>query len=404
MSREGVLSVSGLSKKFAADLRRSLGYGLRDIARELGGQRGTPGLRAGEFWALEDISFQIAPGEALAIVGHNGAGKSTLLKILYGLLKPDAGEVRLRGQAQAIIELGTGFNGLLSGRENVEVGAALHGLAAGEAKRLLDEVVDFAELEKFIDAPVQSYSSGMKARLAYALSAHLKPDLLLVDEVLAVGDIAFQRKCMNHMRRYLEGGGALLFVSHNTYQIQTLCSRGLLLERGRIVFEGSAVDTLGHSFERRALAEPRGVRSLTSAGSIAVTGIEAAPAEGDEIRSGGAMRVTVRYRAAEPLDVIWGFSIWSNDQWVCIAGDTDVRPRRIVPGEGVFTCTVPKLPLVGGRYVMRAGILDAASGQALATLGIYDSPEPLLVREPPSAQGNFKAALNQLVNIDIDWD
>jgi len=404
LSGGSVLSVAGLSKKFAADLRRSLGYGVRDIAAELGAGRRATALRAGEFWALEDVSFEVAPGDSLAIVGHNGAGKSTLLKILHGLLKPDAGEVRVRGRTQAIIELGTGFNGLLSGRENVEVGAALNGLGAREAKRLLDQVVDFAELEAFIDSPVQSYSSGMKARLAYAISAHLEPDLLLVDEVLAVGDIAFQRKCVNHMRQYLEGGGALLFVSHNTYQIQTLCTRGLLLDRGKVVFEGSAVDTLSHSFERRAQEQPTVARSLTSAGPVAIEGIEAAPLEGDEIRSGEAMRVTVRYQALEAMDVVWGISFWSHDQWVCIAGDTDMTPRRIAPGEGAFQCTVPKLPLVGGRYAIRAGILDAASGQVIATRGIYDPAEPLLVRERPSAINNFKTSMNQLVNIDILWD
>jgi lipopolysaccharide transport system ATP-binding protein len=404
MSGGSVLSVAGLSKKFAADLRRSLNYGLRDIGRELGARARAPGLRPGEFWALEDVSFEVAPGEALAVVGHNGAGKSTLLKILYGLLKPDAGEVRVRGRTEAIIELGTGFNGLLTGRENVEVGAALHGLAAREAKQLLDRVVDFASLEGFIDAPVQSYSSGMKARLAYALCAHLHPDLLLVDEVLAVGDIAFQRKCVNHMREYLDRGGALLFVSHNTYQIQTLCSRGLLLDRGKIVFSGTAVDALSHSFERRLGEAPKATQALTSAGPVTIRSVLVEPADGDTVRSGEPMRVTLHYHAAEPIEVVWGFSVWSQDQWICIGGGYDTTPRRIVPGDGFFSCTLPRLPLVGGRYSVRAGILDAATGQAVATRGMYDPAEPLLVREPPSAEGNFKTALNQLVNFDIVWD
>jgi ABC-type polysaccharide/polyol phosphate transport system ATPase subunit len=403
MSGGKVLSVAGVSKKFAADLKRSLGYGLRDIAREIAGAPRAPGLRPGEFWALEDISFEVAPGESLAVVGHNGAGKSTLLKILYGLLKPDAGEVRVRGRAQAIIELGTGFNGLLTGRENVEVGAALHGLGAAEAKRLLDQVVDFAELETFIDSPVQSYSSGMKARLSYALSAHLEPDLLLVDEVLAVGDTAFQRKCVNHMRRYLDGGGALLLVSHNTYQIQTLCNRGLLLDRGRVVYEGTAVDTLSQSFERRQNERPGTARALTSAGPVRILGVETSGPDGGAVHSGEAMRVRVLYHADEPIEVIWGFSVWSQDQWICIGGGNDLARHSLAPGEGVLSCTVPRLPLVGGRYAVRTGLLDADSGHALATQGVYDAGQPLVVREAPSAHTNFKMATNQLVNFDIEW-
>src|SRR5688572_9077508 len=208
-----VLTVSDLSKRYSQSLRRSLAYAVRDFGRELWPwASGEPRLRKGEFWALDGISFSLGRGEAMGIVGHNGAGKSTLLKALYGLIKPDRGEIRIRGRTEALIELGTGFNGLLSGRENVMVGAVLHGFDSGRARRLVDQVVDFAELAEFIDAPVQSYSSGMRARLAYALASQLEPDLLLVDEVLAVGDVTFQRKCFNHMRAYLDNGGALLFV------------------------------------------------------------------------------------------------------------------------------------------------------------------------------------------------
>ena len=193
MKQQAILSVAHVSKKYAQQLRRSLWYGARDIARELVpfGSNESP-LRPGEFWALDDVSFELERGSSLAVVGGNGAGKSTLLKILYGLLKPDRGEVRVRGRMEALLELGTGFNPLLSGRENVGVGAALHGFDGRQTSALLERVIDFAELGEFIDAPLQAYSTGMKTRLAYALSANLEPDVLLVDEVLAVGDVAFQ--------------------------------------------------------------------------------------------------------------------------------------------------------------------------------------------------------------------
>lgn len=217
---ETTLSVSNLSKKYCGDLKKALFYGLGDIAGEMSGRQWWAGrLRPGEFWALDDISFDVRRGEAVAVIGRNGAGKSTLLRVIYGLLKPDMGQVRIAGRSEAIIELGTGFNPLLTGRENIEVGASLHGLDPDATGRLLEAVIDFAELAEFIDAPLLSYSSGMKARLAYSLAAHLGPDLLLVDEALAVGDLAFQHKCIRHMRQFVQGGGSLLLVSHNVQQI-----------------------------------------------------------------------------------------------------------------------------------------------------------------------------------------
>jgi lipopolysaccharide transport system ATP-binding protein len=404
VSGDTILRVSELSKKFTPQLRHSLAYGLRDIARELlPGSTPSPHLRPGEFWAVDDISFEVRRGESLAIVGRNGAGKSTLLKILYGLLKPDRGEVRIAGRTQAIIELGTGFNAMLTGRENIEVGAALHGLSRRDSRELLDGVIDFAEIGDFIDAPVQSYSSGMKARLSYALSAQLEPDLLLVDEVLAVGDLNFQRKCVNHMRRYLEKGGALLFVSHNTYQIQTVCERGLLLDRGRVLFHGSAVDTLNALFERRVTRGPIPAAATAREGPIVIEEVSVAPLEGDVAHSGEPLRVVLRYRSLERHEVVWGFSIWTHDQWVCVGGEYDPSPRLITPGVGEFSCVVPRLPLVGGQYMVRGGILDSLSTQPIALKGVYDSPTPLVVRDAGGRQANIKMGLNQLVNIDVDW-
>jgi ABC-type polysaccharide/polyol phosphate transport system ATPase subunit len=278
--------VSGLSKKFAKQLRHSLAYGLRDIAHELVPSRRVGTLRAGEFWAVDDVSFDVRPGESLAIVGNNGAGKSTLLKMLFGLIKPDRGEIRISGRTEAIIELGTGFSGLLSGRENIEAGAALHGLSRRRTQNLIDQVIDFAGIEEFIDAPVQSYSSGMKARLSYALSAQLNPDLLLVDEVLAVGDLAFQRKCVSHMRSYLEQGGALLLVSHNTYQIQAVCRRGMMLDQGRTVFAGSAVDTLDHMFEHGAARAPLAPRIADGDDPVVIEAVSAEAPSGAALHGG----------------------------------------------------------------------------------------------------------------------
>jgi lipopolysaccharide transport system ATP-binding protein len=399
-----VLTVSNLSKKYSKQLRRSLAYAVRDVGRELWpGAAGAAGLRPGEFWALDDVSFELRRGEAMGIVGQNGAGKSTLLKALYGLIKPDRGEIRIRGRTEALIELGTGFNGLLSGRENVRVGAVLHGFDARRTERLVDEVVDFAELAEFIDAPVQSYSTGMRARLAYALASRLEPDLLLVDEVLAVGDFAFQRKCFNHMRGYLDNGGTLLFVSHNTIQIQSICQHGLLLEHGRAVFRGSAIDTLNALFESRFEEFSPGREHVPGDGPVAITAVRAERVGSGPIQSGRAVRLTLAYEARERVEASWGFSIWTGDQWVCVIGASAPGSVTLEHGQGAFSCVIPRLPLVGGRYGLRVAIVDSASGLPFAHHGWTDAPTMLEVRADPGAAARTKNVLHPLVTVDVDW-
>jgi ABC-type polysaccharide/polyol phosphate transport system ATPase subunit len=337
-------------------------------------------------------------------VGHNGAGKSTLLKILYGLLKPDRGTVRIGGRTEAIIELGTAFRPLLSGRENIELGAAVHGLGSRDTRALIDKVVDFAGLDKFIDAPMQTYSSGMKARLSFALSAHLGPDLLLVDEVLAVGDTAFQRKCVRYMRRYLDDGGAIVFVSHNAYQIQSICNRGLVLDRGRALFQGSAVEALDLLMDTRKAEDSGPAGGVADvAGGVAIDELTVQAASPGPIRSGDPLDIVLRYTASEPLDIRWGFSFWTQDQWVCIAGEQREDQQRIGPGSGTLRCRVERLPLVGGRYVVRAAILDGETNQPLALRGFYDKPATLTVEEEPSSGSNIKMALNQLIHMGVAW-
>jgi lipopolysaccharide transport system ATP-binding protein len=399
-----VLSVDGVSKKFCHQLRRALAYGLRDIAGELipgGHARGH--LRPDEFWVLRDVSFELKAGESLAVVGRNGAGKSTLLKILAGLLKPDAGQARVAGRTEALIELGTGFNPLLTGRENIAIGAALHGLDGAGTRRLTDEVIDFSELEPFIDSPLQSYSSGMKARLAYALSAHLEPDLLLVDEVLAVGDVSFQRKSVNHMRRYLDRGGSLLLVSHNAYQIQAVCKRGIVLDQGKLAFAGTAVEALNHLFESvpaQALAHHRS----TTASTLRIESVTAHAAGSDTLRTGEPMGITLDYCADEDVEASWGFGVWTSDQWVCITGAYEEGRRLLPKGRGQLSCTIPSLPLLPGRYIVRAVVVDPETRYPHALFGWNDAGLPIHVSALPSPILNGQAQINQLMTVDVDWE
>ena len=209
-----------------------------------------------DFWALRDVSFEVNKGDVLGVIGHNGAGKSTLLKILSRITKPTHGEVRLRGRVGSLLEVGTGFHPELTGRENIFLNGAILGMRRREIQSKFDQIVEFAEIEQFLDTPVKRYSSGMYVRLAFAVAAHLEPEILLIDEVLAVGDIAFQRKCLGRMREVGRSGCTVLFVSHSMPAVESLCTRAVLLDGGKVVNDGS-VSELIQDYHRRVL-EPVG--------------------------------------------------------------------------------------------------------------------------------------------------
>lgn len=236
---EVVISVEQISKKFCRNLRRSLFYGVQDITTELlGGKRTSATLRSQEFWALKDVSFQLRRGEALGLVGSNGAGKSTLLRIISGLINPDIGTVKIRGRLAPLIALGAGFNPILTGRENIYANMSILGLSTKEIKAKFEEVVDFAEIWEAIDAPVQNYSSGMAARLGFACAVHTDPDILLIDEVLAVGDIKFKMKCHRKLAKLRENGTAFVLVSHNSHSILNICNNAIYLAKGQLITVG----------------------------------------------------------------------------------------------------------------------------------------------------------------------
>lgn len=232
---EVLVKVDGVSKKFCRDLKRSLWYGVKDIASELIGHNRRPTqLRKDEFWAVKNVTFELRRGECLGLIGHNGAGKSTLLKMLNGLIKPDQGTIRIQGRIGALIELGAGFNPILTGRENIYVNGQILGFSKKEIDQKFDAIVDFAEVQQFIDTPVQNYSSGMKVRLGFAIASQMDPDVLLIDEVLAVGDIAFRIKCLNRLSELLSNC-AVIFVSHNMQQVAKICNSALLMRNGAVI-------------------------------------------------------------------------------------------------------------------------------------------------------------------------
>jgi len=234
-----VISVEGVSKKFCRNLRRSLFYGVQDVAADLtGGRRRSDRLRPQEFWALQSISFQLHRGQALGLVGSNGAGKSTLLRIISGLIKPDVGLVRIRGRIAPLIALGAGFNPILTGRENIYANMSILGLTTRQIEQRFQDVVAFAEIEEAIDAPVQTYSSGMAARLGFACAIYTEPDILLIDEVLAVGDARFKAKCYRRLYELKQNGVAFILVNHNSQAILNICDTAVYLSRGALVTQG----------------------------------------------------------------------------------------------------------------------------------------------------------------------
>lgn len=218
MSEEILIKAEHVSKKFCKDLNLGLWYGLQDLGASVFGSDQPRELRKKEFWAVDDISFEVKRGECLGLLGHNGAGKSTLLKVLTGLIAPDRGRVEMHGRVNALIELTAGFNPILTGRENIFNNGAVLGLTEKEIRAKFDEIVAFSELEEFIDTPVQYYSSGMKVRLGFSVAAHTEPDVLILDEVLAVGDAGFQIKSYNKMKEVMKNS-AVIFVSHSMPQI-----------------------------------------------------------------------------------------------------------------------------------------------------------------------------------------
>ena len=239
-----VIVVENVSKKFSRKINTHLNYGIRDLMAEILGRNRDTQLRQDEFLAVDDLSFALYPGDSFALIGRNGCGKTTTLNMLNGTLKPDAGKIIIDGQVQALIALGAGFDPKLSGRENIFNAAAVLGLKHKETRAIIDEVVDFAELDDFIDSPVQTYSSGMYARLGFSVAVHLKPEILLIDEILSVGDHAFQNKCFTKMQQLKKEGLTIVLVSHAHTRVIQLCEKAIFMHQGKTVKAGPSKEVV----------------------------------------------------------------------------------------------------------------------------------------------------------------
>jgi lipopolysaccharide transport system ATP-binding protein len=342
-------------------LRDQLMDGVRSLFR--GRSRGGPARET--FWALRDVSFEVKRGECVGIVGRNGAGKSTLLKVLSRITEPTAGRAEIYGRVGSLLEVGTGFDQELTGLENIYLSGAILGMRKAEIDRKLDEIIAFSEVERFIDTPVKRYSSGMYVRLAFAVAAHLEPEILIVDEVLAVGDAAFQRKCLGKMGDVADQGRTVLFVSHNMAAITRLCRWGIWLDRGHLRDLGSADEVVAKYFAAgvQALGElAYDNRPAEAPGSeyIRLRALRVRSDRGEVTASIDArypFRIEVEYdvlRTATSLRV--GFRITSHDGIVLFSStDADEKEIDKAPGRYVSTCTVPGPFLNTGQYFLSVG-------------------------------------------------
>ncbi len=330
--------------------------------------------RQGEtIWALRDVSFEVRQGEVLGIIGRNGAGKSTLLKILSRITAPTTGQIKAKGRVASLLEVGTGFHPELTGRENIYLNGAILGMKRAEIARKFDEIVDFSGVEQFIDTPVKRYSSGMYVRLAFAVAAHLEPEILLVDEVLAVGDAEFQKKCLGKMGEVAQGGRTVLFVSHNMAAIQTLCIRAVLLGQGRIVANSTPESVVGRYLGTRLRRQDIALCERTDRignGRLAFTDVRFLNRLGrqvDEITSGDQLTIEVSYLSDNSIDatrMIFAISFW--DQFrnpvVLFASDEMGTLFKPFTSQGCIRVFVPQLPLRGGTYSMQVQASHLTTG------------------------------------------
>jgi ABC-type polysaccharide/polyol phosphate transport system ATPase subunit len=344
-----------------------------------------------DFWALRNISFDVQRGEALGIIGPNGAGKSTLLKLLANITAPTAGEIVIRGRLSALIEVGSGFHPELTGRENVFLSGAILGMKRREIVHKFDRIVDFAGVAPFIDMPVKWYSSGMYVRLGFAIAAHLDPDILLIDEVLAVGDMQFQEQCLARVRELRQTGITAVFISHDLTAVEQLCDRVILIEHGGIVRAGSPAAVVAEH-RQRSMAQAEAPAPGRPAGSVSLTGIALQPAEGGAmcLRTGDPLTLRVTYVSPEPVaDAVLETFFYSADGKVLVCQQTtalDGGPLTL-RGSGAVEFLTDELPLQPGRYTIAVSCRQGSTQELLAWL-----PGPALeVGHGKLVRGHFYA-------------
>ena len=364
-----------------------------------------------DFWPLRDLSLTVNPGDCIGVIGPNGSGKSTLLKLITGILPPTHGDVVVRGRVSSLLELGAGFQSDLTGRENIYLNGSIYGLTRADMSKRLDQIIDYAGLGDFIDTPVKHYSSGMYVRLGFAVAIHTNPDLLLVDEVLAVGDVAFQNRCMESIYRFRRQGGTLLLVSHDLNTIQSLCNRALWIDDGLVAAEGTPADVvMAYKQHMAELEEAQGggIRHEVigdgqrwGTREVEITQVELCSG-GEQARTtfntGEPLTIRLHYRCAHPVEnPVFGFSI-SHQNGVHLYGpNTKFAALEIdhLQGSGTISYTMPALPLLEGQYVLSVA---AVNDTDTVTFDYHDRAYNFRVAYSPVAAGYG------MVQLHGDWE
>lgn len=374
---ESIISVEEMSKRYLIGRQAEKGDGLRHVLEQavrapLGwfrsGNKETSSKNE-EFWALRDLNFEVKEGEVVGFIGRNGAGKSTLLKILSRITEPTRGRIHLRGRVSSLLEVGTGFHPELTGRENIFLNGAILGMGRLEIKRKFDEIVAFADLEKFLDTPVKRYSSGMYVRLAFAVAAHLEPEILIVDEVLAVGDAEFQKKCMLKMGDVAHAGRTVLFVSHNMQAVTRLCSRCILLHAGQIKMDGPSTQVanayLNTGVTTTAAREWSDITTAPGDEAVRLCGVRVRSVAGEVVDSTDireSVGVELEYEVLAPgLQLLPHFALRNQDGtvlFVAVDVDPQWRGRRRPPGRYISTGWIPGNLLAEGFFYVQAVVMS----------------------------------------------
>ena len=357
-------------KTIRESLTEAVGAPFRRLSSVVRGQ--SSAVSNETIWALKDVSFQVKPGEVVGIIGRNGAGKTTLLKILSRITEPTEGQAEIHGRVGSLLEVGTGFHPELTGRENIYLNGAILGMKRAEIERKFDEIVAFAEIEKFIDTPVKHYSSGMYVRLAFAVAAHLEPEILLVDEVLAVGDAAFQEKCLRHIRSLKDLGITVLFVSHNLHAVQSLCPRVILLNDGQILLDGPANEVVPHYYRlviqttAQLLGDkPRSLKDRASHDKPAwitdVIFIRNGQEVTNRVTTGDRLSVKISYYARQNIELVaFTCGFYGQDGSFRSGYSTTMDSLKIPPIEGAGEVIIdfPEFTLSPGIYEVSVSIAD----------------------------------------------
>jgi ABC-type polysaccharide/polyol phosphate transport system ATPase subunit len=390
----GQISVQGVSRRFRVNPHRNLTLKEAILRPEM--------RRTEEIWALRDVSFEVDRGASIGFVGRNGSGKTTLLRLIAGIFRPTSGRLSVGGSVGSLLELGAGFHPDFTGRENIFLSGSIYGLKRSYVRQRLDEIVSFAELERFIDLPVRTYSSGMHMRLGFAIAVHVDADILLLDEVFAVGDEAFQRKCIGKILDFKERGGTVCFVSHSAPAVERLCERAILLEKGLVAYDGPASEAISRYHKSLALEESpeelgAGLREWGS-GEVRVAGVRLMGADGEprtHFVSGEPVTITLQLRGEQPVPApVLSLEMRDSDGSLLGANQRNLGELGWdgSPGERELRFALERMPLGEGEFQISVALTDAAGTRQYHRV---DGAERFVVQASDHTRG--------AVLLDGDW-